>query len=108
MAKPKIFSDHFSILKYLLRWTVIIVPVAAAIGSAVALFLWLLSAAIHYRFGHPWLLYLLPVAGVAIHFAYRLYGSSAEKGNNLIIDEIHEPGAGYPKGWGRLFWLLRL
>jgi H+/Cl- antiporter ClcA len=97
MTKPSIFSNHLTTLKYLLRWTLIIIPVSIAIGSAVALFLWLLTGAIHYRFSHPWLLYLLPVAGVVIHFSYRLYGKSSEKGNNLIIDEIHEPGAGVPK-----------
>ncbi|WP_315897959.1 voltage-gated chloride channel family protein [Mucilaginibacter pallidiroseus] len=53
--------------------------------------------AIHYRFAHPWLLYLLPLAGIGIHFLYKLYGQSAERGNNLIIDEIHKPGAGVPK-----------
>ncbi|WP_184548443.1 voltage-gated chloride channel family protein [Mucilaginibacter sp. FT3.2] len=90
-------SEHFSIVKNLLRWTLIIIPVAIAIGSMVALFLWLLSAAIHFRFKNPWLLYLLPLAGVAIHFIYKLAGGSAEKGNNLIIDEIHQPGGGVPK-----------
>jgi H+/Cl- antiporter ClcA len=88
---------HTQTLQYLLRWTVITVPVAVCIGSMVAFFLWLLSWAIHYRFAHPWLLYLLPLAGVAIHLLYKLYGQSAERGNNLIIDEIHEPGAGVPK-----------
>jgi H+/Cl- antiporter ClcA len=81
----------------MLRWAVIVIPVGIAIGSAVALFLWLLALAIHFRFAHTWLLYLLPLAGIAIHFAYKLYGKSAEKGNNLIIDEIHQPGAGVPK-----------
>ncbi|RYY35502.1 MAG: voltage-gated chloride channel protein [Sphingobacteriaceae bacterium] len=93
----KLFSEHYSTLKYLLRWLVITIPVAIAIGSMVALFLWLLSLAIHYRFAHTWLLYLLPVAGILIHFLYKWYGASAEKGNNLIIDEIHQPGAGVPK-----------
>ena len=93
----KLFSQHYSILKYLVRWSLIIIPVAIAIGSMVALFLWLLGWAIHYRFAHKWLLYLLPVAGVAIHFLYKWYGASAERGNNLIIDEIHQPGAGVPK-----------
>jgi H+/Cl- antiporter ClcA len=69
-------------------------------GSMVGLFLWLLSAATHFRFGHPWLLYLLPLAGIAIHFIYKLYGGSSEKGNNLIIDEIHQPGGGIPKRMG--------
>ena len=72
-------------------------PVAAAIGSAVALFLWLLSTAIHFRFSHPWLLFLLPLAGLFIHFIYKLVGKSSEKGNNLIIEEIHEEGGGVPK-----------
>ena len=96
MAK-KFFSEFFPIVKYLVRWTVIIIPVAIAIGSMVALFLWLLNLAIYFRFLHPWLLYLLPLAGVSIHFLYKLYGRSAERGNNLVIDEIHQPGAGVPK-----------
>lgn len=90
-------QKQISLFEYLLRWTAIIVPIAIAIGSMVALFLWLLGWAIHYRFAHAWLLYLLPLAGVAIHFLYKLYGQSAERGNNLIIDEIHKPGAGVPK-----------
>ncbi|WP_448701453.1 voltage-gated chloride channel family protein [Mucilaginibacter sp. AW1-3] len=85
------------LIKYLTNRVLLVVPVAAAIGSMVALFLWLLSWAIHYRFQHAWLLYFLPLAGIAIHFAYQLYGKSAERGNNLIIDEIHRPGAGVPK-----------
>jgi H+/Cl- antiporter ClcA len=90
-------TSKYPALHYVLRWTLIIIPVAVAIGTLIALFLWLLNWAIHYRFTHNWLLYLLPVAGVAIHFLYKLYGQSAERGNNLIIDEIHQPGAGVPK-----------
>ncbi|MDN3579502.1 voltage-gated chloride channel family protein [Mucilaginibacter flavus] len=96
--KDKLFaSDYFLILKSLLRWTLIIIPIAIAIGSMVALFLWLLTWAIHFRFKHTWLLYLLPVAGVLIHYIYKLVGKTSEKGNNLIIDEIHQPGGGVPK-----------
>lgn len=91
------FSKQVSLLNYLIRWTLISIPVAIAIGSMVAFFLWLLNWAIHFRFAHTWLLYLLPAAGVVIHLLYKWYGQSAERGNNLIIDEIHEPGAGVPK-----------
>jgi H+/Cl- antiporter ClcA len=94
----KIFtSEHFSILKHLIRWTLIIIPIAIAIGSTVALFLWLLNVVIHFRFHNPFILYLLPLAGVLIHFIYKWVGKSSEKGNNLIIDEIHTPGCGIPK-----------
>ena len=90
-------SPYFLIFNHLLRWTLLTIPVAIVIGSVVALFLWLLNLAIHYRFAHPWLLYLLPLAGVIIHVVYKLYGKSSERGNNLIMDEIHEPGGGVPK-----------
>lgn len=96
MAK-KFFSDLTRTLQYLIRWTLIIIPVAIVIGSMVALFLWLLSCATHFRFAHTWLLYLLPLAGIAIYFLYKWYGAATERGNNLIIDEIHQPGAGVPK-----------
>ena len=48
------------------------------------------------RWQYHWLLFLLPLAGIAITQAYKLYGKNAEAGNNLIIDEIHEPNAGIP------------
>ena len=82
--------------KLILRWLLIIVPISVAVGSVVALFLWLLDLATVTRVGHPWLLYLLPVAGLVIVFSYQVAGKNAEAGNNLILDEIHEPGAGVP------------
>jgi len=94
-----------SIFSYLLRWTAFVIPVAFSVGSLVALFLWLLDKAIHFRWDHPWLLFLLPVCGVAIYWLYRLFGKNSEAGNNLIMDEIHEPGAGVP---GRMAPLVLL
>ena len=90
-------KEHYGIIKHLIRWTVLILPIAIVIGSVVAFFLWLLEAAIHFRFHHYWLLFLLPVAGVGIHFIYQFVGKSSEKGNNLIIEQIHEAGGGIPK-----------
>lgn len=92
-----ITAPHFQIFNHLVRWTLLTIPIAITIGSVVAFFLWLLNAAIHFRFAHTWLLYLLPIAGILIHFVYKLYGKSSEKGNNLIMDEIHQPGGGVPK-----------
>ncbi|WP_256009665.1 voltage-gated chloride channel family protein [Desertivirga xinjiangensis] len=93
-------GEQLTILKNLLKWTFLVIPVAIASGVMVALFLTLLHAAIAYRFSNTWLLYLLPLAGVLIHFIYQKAGKSSEKGNNLIVDEIHEPGAGVPKRMG--------
>ncbi|ANH80961.1 voltage-gated chloride channel protein [Niabella ginsenosidivorans] len=88
--------EHVFILSYLLKWTVLAVPMSIAVGSLIAFFLWLLDKAIHFRFGHPWLLFLLPAAGVLIYGLYTYLGKNSDKGNNLIMDEIHEPGGGVP------------
>lgn len=80
-----------------LKWLVVIIPMAVAVGSACALFLWSLDRATETRFAHPWLLFLLPVAGVVVGYAYHWFGKSAEGGNNLIMEEIHQPGFGVPK-----------
>ncbi len=96
MNKPAYPLEHYAIFKQLLRWSILVIPIAIVIGSIVAFFLWLLGWAVHYRFSHPWLLFLLPFAGVIIHFIYQFAGKSSEKGNNLIMEEIHQPGGGVP------------
>lgn len=77
-------------------WTLLTLLLAGGTGSLVAFFLWSLDEVTSLRWHNQWLLYLLPLAGVVIHFLYKLWGKSAERGNNLIIDEIHEPGGGVP------------
>jgi len=78
------------------NWFLRIVPISFFTGSLVALFLWLLDAVTHIRWQHGWLLFLLPLAGLGLYFLYRHHGKGTEKGNDLIIDEIHEPGGGVP------------
>jgi len=88
--------EHVAILKHLLKWTLITIPVALFAGSVIALFLWLLEKVTVIRWHHPWLLFLLPVAGILIYLSYYFGGKKAEAGNNLIVDEIHKPGGGVP------------
>jgi H+/Cl- antiporter ClcA len=102
MKSLKSSFEQIGIAYHLLKWGVLVLPLAVAVGSSVALFLWLLDVVTQYRWGHEWLLYLLPVAGVAIHFAYKYAGKNAEAGNNLIMDEIHRPGGGVPARMGPL------
>lgn len=80
-----------------IRWLAILAPLAMVVGSASAFFLWVLDAVTRVRFANPWLLFLLPVAGLSVGLLYHLYGRAANGGNNLLIDEIHQPGAGVPK-----------
>lgn len=88
--------EHVSLIRYVIKWLLIGLPVGALVGSAVALFLWLLDWATRTRWAHPSLLLFLPLGGVAIGIVYHFFGKSAEGGNNLIIDEIHQPGGGVP------------
>src|SRR3954466_15889566 len=88
--------EHLAILNHLLRWTLLTIPVSFIVGSLVALFLWLLEKATELRWQPGWLLYVLPLAGVLIYVGYRDLGKNAEAGNNLIMEEIHEPGGGVP------------
>jgi H+/Cl- antiporter ClcA len=80
-----------------LKWLALIIPMAMTVGSACAFFLWSLDWVTGVRFDHPWLLYLLPVAGSAVGLIYHYCGRSAEGGNNLIMEQIHQPGGGVPR-----------
>ncbi len=96
MTKTRYSLEQFHIGKELLRWTCLILPVAITVGLLVALFLWLLEVVTVLRWQYSWLILLLPVAGIFIHWVYKNYGKNADRGNNLVIDEIHEPGGGVP------------
>lgn len=78
------------------RWVLLVTLAGVAVGSAVAFFLWALDRATAARMENPGLLYLLPVAGLAIGVLYDRLGREVEGGNNLVMDRIHEPGGGVP------------
>lgn len=89
-------ADLPDLLRYITKWTLLVAPLGVAVGSACALFLWSLEKVTAMRWEQPWLLYLLPVAGVLVGLMYHWLGRSVEGGSNLIVDEIHEPGGGIP------------
>lgn len=81
--------EHLSIGVYVLKWICLATPVGVAVGSACALFLWLLDGSTQLRIETPWLLFLLPLAGAGISILYTKLGHVAEGGNNLLMDAIH-------------------
>ena len=87
------------------KWLAVLIPMAMVIGSASAFFLWSLDALTRVRFANPWLLWLLPLAGLAVGWLYHHYGKNSSGGNNLLIDEIHQPGAGVPRRMAPLILL---
>jgi H+/Cl- antiporter ClcA/PII-like signaling protein len=90
------FGLRIEQVRRLAKWIGIVVPMSAVVGSLCALFLWALDQATRARFNVPWLIYGMPVAGFLMVLAYQRFGRSAEGGNNLIVEQIHEPGGGVP------------
>ena len=65
-------------------------------GVSVA-FLDTLNWADDFRVENASLIFALPLAGLAIGLAYHFLGNSVIGGSNLVLEEIHEPGAGVPR-----------
>ncbi|MGI4853152.1 MAG: voltage-gated chloride channel family protein [Janthinobacterium lividum] len=84
-------KDFASVLRYLLRWVPIAVLTGMMAGTASALLIWSLNLATRIREAHIWLIALLPVAGLLVSCLYQYLGADLERGNNLIIDEVHDP-----------------
>ncbi len=85
-----------TLLPYLLKWVVISVAAGLLAGTASAVLLASLEYATVTREAHQWLIALLPVAGFGVGLLYKYFGKSVEAGNNLLIDEIHDPKAVIP------------
>jgi H+/Cl- antiporter ClcA len=83
-------------LRAVAQWTGLGAIVGACCGAASAAFLFLLEAVTGYRDGHELIVYLLPVAGLAIGAVYARYGQPIRGGNNLVIDTIHDGGPEIP------------
>jgi len=90
---------------HLLKWIVLGSVVGVLAGAASAGFLVSLDWVTNTRDAHPWLLFGLPVAGFLVGLGYHYGGGKSAQGNNLIIDEIHEPRAWIPKRMAPLIYV---
>ena len=78
-------------LRYFVKWGLLAALVALMAGSASSVLLFTLDWATNTRHSHRWLLALLPVGGFIVGWSYLKFGKQVEGGNNLLIDEIHDP-----------------
>lgn len=74
----------------LARTAVAVGLTAAAAGAAGAAFLVSLNAVTRLHQRHAWLLFLLPLLGVAVWWLYHRFAGPAAKGTNLLIEQVHE------------------
>lgn len=94
--------EQLLLLPVIGRWLLLSTLVGALGGLASSLLIVALDWATATRLQNPWLLWLLPVAGLAVGLVYHHLGQSVEGGNNLLIDEIHDPQRVVPKRMGPL------
>ncbi len=90
------WREHRNLPPVGFKWVLLAAPAAVLAGSAAALFLWALEIVTRARWAHPGLIWFLPLAGVPVVLVYSRHGRGAERGNDILIDHIHEPGGGVP------------
>ena len=83
-------EPKFNLNRYI-RWSFFSVLAGLMAGAAATLFLVLLKLATDYREGHEVIIWALPAVGLFIGWTYHRWGQSVAGGNNLILDEIHDP-----------------
>lgn len=96
MNHPLLRTEPARLLAAVLRWTLLGAVVGALAGLASAAFLAALDRALALRGVHPALLFALPLAGAAVGAVYHHFGGTAAGGNNLLLDEIHDPKGKVP------------
>lgn len=75
----------------ILRSVLIGLTIGGMCGASSWLFLISLDWATRMQTSNPWLLYLLPLAGLLVAWLYKQFDRSIEAGNNLILEEIEKP-----------------
>lgn len=75
-------------LRALGQWLGLAGLAGLACGLAGAAFTWCVAQATALRAAHPWLLFLMPLAGLVIVFSYRTAGMANDSGTNQIIASV--------------------
>jgi H+/Cl- antiporter ClcA len=84
-------SDYPKLTTFLFKWLGIAIGSGILVGSASALLLVSLFWATDTREANKWIIWLLPIGGLAVGLMYHYWGKSVVKGNNQLIDELHSP-----------------
>lgn len=81
---------------HFLKWLALGCAIGILTGTSSAVLLATLEWATVWRESHHWILLLLPVGGLVSGLIYHDWGRSVEAGNNLLLEEIHDPRAVIP------------
>ncbi|MBD2569402.1 voltage-gated chloride channel family protein [Anabaena lutea] len=83
--------EIFTALPHLIKWLPISFVIGIFAGTASAALLASLEWATDWREAHKWIIVLLPLAGFLSGLIYHRFGQTVEAGNNLLLEEIHNP-----------------
>jgi H+/Cl- antiporter ClcA len=75
----------------LAKWLSIGLTIGISTGTSSALLLTTLEWATTWRESHLGIIWLLPLGGLLSGLIYHYFGKSVEGGNNLLLEEIHNP-----------------
>lgn len=89
-------TEQFRLLVELVRWVPVASYAGVMAGIASAVLLASLTLATNLRETHPWLILLLAPAGLLVGLMYKYFGKSVEGGNNLILEQVHDPQDAIP------------
>jgi H+/Cl- antiporter ClcA/PII-like signaling protein len=89
-------GEQFRLLIDLLRWVPVAGLAGVMAGSASAFLLVSLTWATDFRESHIWMILFLAPAGLLVGYLYKYLGSTVEAGNNMILEEVHDPRAVIP------------
>lgn len=78
-------------LPHVIKWLPIAFVIGLLSGTASAALLASLEWATNWRESHVWIIAFLPLGGFLIGWIYHRFGKTVEAGNNLLLDEIHNP-----------------
>lgn len=87
----KSLSEQFCLFADLVRWIPVASFAGVMAGTASAILLSSLTLATNLREQHVWLILLLAPAGWTVGLMYKYLGRSVEGGNNLILEQVHDP-----------------
>lgn len=90
-------AEQGTLATHLLRWIVLGSLSGVLAGASSFVFLEGLDRVTEVREDNDWLLWLLPAAGLVVGLAYHLLAGRAGKGNELLLDQIHEPTEWVPR-----------
>jgi H+/Cl- antiporter ClcA len=88
--KNYMFQEPLNRALHVARWVALAIVVGVFSGILSAAFIESLDWATDTRIANDWLLYTLPLCGLLVAGSFHYLGRGLERGNNLVIEQIHE------------------